>query len=78
MLKFEFVQTSEFSKPRYNVIFCDEIDEYEIGYLHYSGGNWHYLDYQERGSPAHLMIEIGEKMEELDRSVESQLFLGRF
>ena len=78
MLKYEFVQGGEFDNPQYNVIFYNEIDEYLAGYLYYSNGYWNYADYNRYGLPAHLMIEIGEKMEELDRSVESQLFLGRF
>jgi len=78
MLKYEFVHGGEFDDPQYNVIFYNEIDEYEVGYLFYSGGHWNYADYNRYGLPAHLMIEIGNKMKEFDRSVESQLFLGRF
>ena len=83
MLKYEFVQRSEFSQPHYSVIQCivmfdNEIDEYEVGYLYFSSGNWNYANYDEYGLPAHLMIEIGEKMKEFDESVEEQLFLGRF
>lgn len=75
MLKYEFKQFSEFSKPQYDVIFYNEVDEYPVGFLYFSGGNWNFSG---DGLPAHLMIEIGEKMEEFDESVEKQLFLGRF
>jgi len=78
MLKYEFVQGGEFDRPQYQVIFYNEVREYLVGYLYFSGGYWNYSDYGQYGLPAHLMIEIGEKMEEFDRSVESQLFLGRF
>lgn len=78
MLKYEFVQGWEFSDPQYEVIFFNETDEYAVGYLYYSGGGWNYTGYGEYGLPAHLMIEIGNKMKELDESVRKQLFLGRF
>ena len=78
MLKYEFSQGGEFDKPQYDVIFRNKVYAYPVGYLYYSGGNWNYSDYQEYGLPAHLMIEIGEKMKELDESVKKQLFLGRF
>jgi len=78
MLKYEFKQASEFSDPYYDVIFYNEVDEYPVGFLYFSGGNWNYADYGQYGLPAHLMIEIGEKMEEFDELVEKQLFLGRF
>jgi hypothetical protein len=78
MLRYEFKQASEFSKPYYDVIFYNEFDEYPVGYLYFAGGNWNYADYQEYGLPAHLMIEIGNKIKEFDKSVKEQLFLGRF
>ena len=78
MLKYEFKQGNEFSVPYYNVIFYNEVDEYPLGYLYFFGGNWNYADYQKYGLPAHLMIEIANKMEEFDKSVKEQLFLGKF
>ena len=79
MLKYEFVHGGEFDNPQYEVIFSNGSgDGYAAGYLYYSGGHWNYADYNRYGLPAHLMIEIGNKMKEFDRSVESQLFLGRF
>jgi hypothetical protein len=78
MLKYEFSQGGEFNDPQYEVIFFNEVDEYPVGYLCFAGGNWNYADYQEYGLPAHLMIEIGEKMKEFDKSVKEQLFLGSF
>lgn len=78
MLKYEFVQGGEFNDPQYEVIFYEEVDEYPVGYLYFKGGNWNYADYNRYGLPAHLMIEIGNKMKEFDESVKKQLFLGRF
>ena len=79
MLKYEFVQGGEFDNPQYEVIFFnDSGDEYVAGYLYYSNGYWNYADHNEYGLPAHLMIEIGNKMKEFDESVKKQLFLGRF
>ena len=78
MLEYEFVQGGEFDRPQYQVIFYNEVREYLVGYLYFSGGYWNYTDYGAYGLPAHLMIEIGEKMKEFDKSVEEQLFLGRF
>jgi hypothetical protein len=78
MLKYEFVQGGEFSDPQYEVIFYNEVDEYPVGYLYFSDGNWNYADHNDYGLPAHLMIEIGKKMKEFDESVRKQLFLGRF
>ena len=78
MLKYEFVQGGEFDRPQYQVIFYNEVREYLVGYLYFSGGYWNYTDYGAYGLPAHLMIEIGNKMNEFDKSVEEQLFLGRF
>ena len=78
MLKYEFVHGGEFDNPQYEVIFFNDSEEYAAGYLYHSGGYWNYADYNRYGLPAHLMIEIGNKMEELDESVKKQLFLGRF
>jgi hypothetical protein len=78
MLKYEFLQGGEFSDHQYDVIFFNEIDEYPIGYLYFSGGNWNYADYGQYGLPSGLMIEIANKMEEFDKSVKEQLFLGKF
>lgn len=78
MLKYEFAQGGEFDNPQYQVIFFNETDEYEVGYLYFAGGYWNYANHYQYGLPAHLMIEIGEKMKEFNESVIKQLFLGRF
>ena len=79
MLKYEFSQDGEFKDPQYDVKFLFPSGKNEImGYLYFKGGNWNFAGEGEYGLPSHLMIEIGEKMKEFDRSVESQLFLGRF
>ena len=76
MLKYEFVQGGEFSDPQYDVRFLFSSGKDKImGYLYYKGGNWNFAG---EGLPAHLMIEIGNKMNEFDESVRKQLFLGRF
>ena len=79
MLKYEFVQVGEFNDTQYDVrfLFSNGKDE-SMGYLYFKGGNWNFAGAGEYGLPAHLMIEIGNKMKELDRSFEEQLFLGRF
>jgi len=79
MLKYEFSQGGEFKDPQYDVrfLFSSGKDK-TMGYLYYKGGNWNFAGEGEYGLPAHLMIEIGEKMKEFDKSVEEQLFLGRF
>lgn len=79
MLKYEFVQDGEFGKPQYDVkfLFLNGIAE-SIGYLYFKGGYWNFSSLSVYGLPAHLMIEIGEKMEEFNESVRKQLFLGRF
>ena len=79
MLKYEFSQDGEFKDPQYDVRFLFPSGKNEImGYLYFKGGNWNFAGAGEYGLPAHLMIEIGNKMKELDRSFEEQLFLGRF
>jgi len=79
MLKYNFVQGGEFSDPRYDVRFLFSSGKDEImGYLYFKGDNWNFAGEGEYGLPAHLMIEIGKKMEEFDESVKKQLFLGRF
>ena len=79
MLKYEFSQGGEFSDPQYDVrfLFSNGKDE-SMGYLYFKGGYWNFSSLSVYGLPAHLMIEIGEKMKEFDKSVEEQLFLGRF
>jgi hypothetical protein len=78
MLKYEFKQQNEFSNPYYDVIFVNEIDEYPVGFLYFSGGKWNYADYGECGLPMHLMIKVFNKMKEFNKSVKEQLFLGKF
>mgnify|MGYP003563127767 FL=1 len=79
MLKDEFSQDGEFKDPQYDVRFLFPSGKNEImGYLYFKGGNWNFAGQGEYGLPAHLMIEIGEKMKELDESVKKQLFLWRF
>ena len=79
MLKYEFSQDGEFKDPQYDVRFLFPSGKNGImGYLYFKGGNWNFAGQGEYGLPAHLMIEIGEKMKELDESVKKQLFLWRF
>lgn len=79
MLKYEFVHGGEFDNPQYDVSFMFENGIIRnVGYLYFSGGYWNFAGSIAYGLPAHLMIEIGNKMKEFNESVQSQLFLGRF
>lgn len=77
MLKYEFLQTGEFNNHYYAIMLFNDDGKYKgtVGYLFFSEGKYIFDGYEVTSG---LMIEIANKMEELDKSVKKQLFLGRF
>ena len=72
MLKFEFVQASEFSIPFYRI----SIDGDENGDIRYMAGQWE-LRWVSLCTPNHLR-SIADKIDELNKSTKSQRILGVF
>ncbi len=73
MLKFEFVQGSEFSNPLYDVYDDDDF----MGDIFYNK-SWIFQSSNEWGSGEDILKEIANKIHELNESTMNQRILGVF
>lgn len=76
MLKFEFVQHSEFDDPEYYIT-DDEDGEY-VGFIYYLDGGWMFMSSASWGIGFGYLLRVVNKINELNRSTKQQRILGVF
>lgn len=74
-LIFEFIQLDEFDDPEYDVI--DDLDGEVIGFICFND-YWLFTSSNSWGLSSYDLIDIADKIHELDESTRSQRILGVF